>query len=272
MNAPVILYHRIDGVGEPLLLLNGVAMSVSSWEPIARPLAERFRVVRCDFRGQLMMPVMPPAELARHAEDVVVLLDHLEIETAHLVGTSFGGVVATLVAGHHPDRVRSLITVASAPGFFDEMADEVGLWKAACRRSLDGGDRGHLADVLEPVGYSSAYIESHREELDTRRTQIAALPDVWFEGLIGLLDSAHSLRLRDELATIRCPTMVVAAGLDAFVPLDKARGLAESIGGARFEIIEGAGHVVVIEQPQRVADLCLDYLGMIEPPTLNVQR
>ncbi len=263
MNAPVILYHRIDGEGEPLLLLNGVAMSVSSWAPIAQPLAKTLRVVRCDFRGQLMMPVTPPTEVICHADDVVALLDHLEIETAHLVGTSFGGVVATLVASRNSDRVRSLITVASAPGFFEEMADEVELWKLACRRSLDGGDRGHLADVLEPVGYSPAYIESHREELAVRRAQIAALPDVWFEGLIGLLESAHSLRLRDELAAIRCPTMVVAAELDAFVPLDRARGLAESIGGARFEIITGAGHVVVLEQPQRVSDLCLEFLANV---------
>jgi 3-oxoadipate enol-lactonase len=270
MNAPVVLYHRIDGEGEPLLLLNGVAMSVSSWDLISRPFAESFRVVRCDFRGQLMMPVTPPDDVADHAGDVVALMDMLELETAHLLGTSFGGVVATMVAGRHPDRVRSLTTVASAPGFYEEMADEVELWKAACRRSLDGGDRGHFADVLEPVGYSAAYISSHRAELDERRSQIAALPDVWFEGLIGLLDSAHSLRLREELAAIQCPTMVVAAELDAFVPIVRARDLAESIDGARFEVIKGAGHAVVMEQPQRVVDLCLDFLEPLE--RLNVTR
>jgi len=260
---PVVLYHRIDGEGEPLLLLNGVAMSVSSWEPIARPLAEGFHLVRSDFRGQLMMPVAPPADVTHHAEDVVALLDHLELETAHLVGTSFGGVMATLVAGRYPDRVRSLITIAAAHGFYEEMADEVELWKAACRRSLDSGDHGHLSDVLDPVIFSSSYIESHREERAMRRAQIAALPDIWFEGLFGLLDSAHSLRLRGELAAIRCPTMVVAAELDAFVPLGRARSLAESIRGARFEVIKGAGHAVVVEQPQRVADLCLEFLKTV---------
>jgi pimeloyl-ACP methyl ester carboxylesterase len=260
----VILYHRIDGEGEPLLLLNGIAMTVSSWEPVARMIAESFRLVRCDFRGQLMMPVEHPVDVARHAEDVVALLDHLEIETASLVGTSFGGVIAALVAGRYPDRVRSLVTIAAADGFDYQMADEVERWKMACRRSLDGGDRGHLFDVLEPVVYSPAYIESHREERAMRRAQIGALPDLWFEGLIGLLDTAHSLRLGAEPAAIRCPTMVVTAELDAFVPLDRARGLAESIGGARFEIMQGAGHAVVVEQPQRVAELCLEFLANVE--------
>jgi len=263
MNAPVILYHRIDGDGEPLLLLNGVAMSVAAWEDIARQFAESFRVVRCDFRGQLMMPVTVP-DVADHAKDVVALMDYLELDTAHLLGTSFGGVVATMVAGRHPDRVLSLTTVASAPGFYDEMADEVELWKAACRRSLDGGDRGHLSDVLDPIIFSRAYTESHKEERTMRRAQIAALPDVWFEGLYGLLDSAHSLRLQGELEAIQCPTMVIAAELDAFVPLARARDLAESIGGARFEVVKGAGHAVVMEQAQRVVDLCLDFLEPLE--------
>ena len=57
--------------------------------------------------------------------------------------------------------------------------------------------------------------------------------------------------------------MVVAAEFDAFVPLERARGLAESIGGARFEVIQGAGHAVVVEQPKRVADLCLEFLGTV---------
>ena len=263
-DSPEILYHRIDGGGEPLLLLNGIAMSVSSWEPVARVFAESFRLVRSDFRGQLMMPVRPPTDVTDHAEDVVALMDHLEIETANIVGTSFGGVIATLVAGRHPDRVRSLVTIAAADGFDDQMADEVERWKVACRRSLDGGDRGHLFDVLEPVVYSPAYIESHLEERAMRRAQIGGLPDLWFEGLIGLLDTAHSMRLRDEPAAIRCPTMVVAAELDEFVPLDRARGLAESIVGARFEVLQGTGHAVVVEQAQRVAELCLEFLANVE--------
>jgi len=80
---------------------------------------------------------------------------------------------------------------------------------------------------------------------------------------LGLLDSAHSLRLSEELERVRCPTLVIAAELDGFVPLDRARGLAEAIDGASFVSIEGAGHAVVVEQPQRVADLCLEFLNVV---------
>jgi 3-oxoadipate enol-lactonase len=262
-DARVVLYYQVEGEGEPLLLLNGVFMTAASWEPVARPLAKSFRLVRCDFRGQLMMPVTPPDDLEGHADDVVALLDHLEIESVHVVGTSLGGVVGAIAAARHPDRVRSLVTVASADGFHSQRADELDRWKAACRRTLDGGDRGELSDVIEPVIFSSAWVEAHKAERSQRRAQIAALPDIWFETAVGLLDGAHSVHLREELAAISCPTLVVASELDGFVTVAEVRKLAERIEGARFEIIEGAGHAVVVEQPLRIVDLCLEFLKSV---------
>lgn len=259
-NGPVTLYNVSDGGGEPLVLLNGIAMTAVSWDAVAKPLAKRFRVIRCDFRGQLMTPAAPPDELRGHADDVAALLDHLGVDSAHLVGTSFGGVVGTLVAARHPDRVRSLVTIASADGFDEEMADEVARWRAACVASLEGPDRGHLSDILEPVVYSPAWVAAHRAERAQRREQIQALPDQWFKGLISLLDSSHSLRLSEELDRVRCRTLVIAAELDGFVPLDRARGLAEAINGASFKVIEGAGHAVVVEKPRRIVELCVEFM------------
>ena len=258
--APGILYHQVEGAGDPLLLLNGVFMTAASWEQVARKLVESFQLVRCDFRGQLMMPAAPPDDLEGHADDVAAMLDFLGIESAHVVGTSLGGVVGAIAAARHSDRVRSLITIASADGFHSRRAEELDRWKAACQHTLDGGDRGELSDVIEPVVFSPAWVEAHRAERFQRRTQIAALPDRWFENAIGLLDGAHSVHLREELEAVRCPSMVVAAELDGFVSVAEVRDMAERIEGARFEIIEGAGHAVVVEQPKRVVELCLDFL------------
>jgi pimeloyl-ACP methyl ester carboxylesterase len=260
---PAVLYHQIEGEGEPLLLLNGVFMTAASWQPVARPLADRFRLIRCDFRGQLMTPGTPPSDLVGHADDAIALLDHLEIESAHVVGTSLGGVVGAIAAARYPERIRSLITVASADGFHSHRAEEIDRWKAACRTTLDGGDRGTLSDVIEPVVFSPAWVEAHRAERSQRRAQIAALPDRWFEDAIGLLDGAHSARLRTELQTITAPTMVVAAEFDGFVSAAEVRDMASRIDGARFEILEGAGHAVVVEQPKRIVELILEFLGQV---------
>jgi pimeloyl-ACP methyl ester carboxylesterase len=255
------MFHRVDGHGEPLVLLNGIAMSVASWEEMARPLAERYRVIRFDFRGQLLSPGEPPADVLEHAAAVVGLLDRLAIERAHLVATSFGGAVALLVAARWPDRVRSLVSIASADAFDDVMALEVARWRRACLDSLATGDRGLLSDALEPVVYSAGYLAAHNEERALRRRQIAALPDAWFKGLAGLLDSTRIVALSGELAAVACPTLVVAAELDEFIPRARTRALAEGIRGTRFIVIEGAGHAVVVEQPHVVAALCLEFLA-----------
>lgn len=259
-----MIYAKVDGSGPPLLLLNGIAMTAASWRPVAEPLAERFTVVRCDLRGQLMSPGTPPADVGEHVVDVVELLDHLGFDSVHVLATSFGGAVGALLAARAPARVRSLLTIASADGFTEVMADEVARWRAGVVDSLEGGDRGHLSDVLEPVVYSKAWVAAHREERALRRQQIAALPKRWFEDLIGLLDSAESFRIGGELAAVRCPTLVVAAELDGFIPRERCRALADAIPGAEFRVIEGAGHAVVVEQPDAVAALALEFF--VPPP------
>ena len=140
------------------------------------------------------------------------------------------------------------------------MAAEVLRWRQGCVDSLESGDRGLISDVLEPVVYSPKYLATHQDDRALRRTQIAALPEDWFRGLIGLLDSTPSVVLADELGHVRCPTLIVASELDGFIPLERTRALAESIPGARFEIVEGAGHAVVVEQPERLVELCLEFL------------
>jgi pimeloyl-ACP methyl ester carboxylesterase len=254
-----VIFHTVEGSGESLLLLNGIAMTAASWAPVATPLAERFTVIRCDLRGQLLSPGTPPADVGGHVGDVVELLDHLAVDRVHLLATSFGGAVAALLAARRPERVRSLVSVASADGFTDSMADEVARWRDGVVRSLSGGDRGLLSDVLEPVVYSPAWVETHRAERALRRQQIAALPTRWFADLVGLLDSAESFSLSGELAAIRCPTLVVAAELDGFIPVERCRALAEAIPGAEFRVIPGAGHAVVVEQPATVVALAVEF-------------
>ncbi len=254
-----MIYHVFEGDGPSLLLLNGIAMSAPSWQPVAAPLTEYFTVIRCDLRGQLLSPGSPPADVAEHVDDVVEVLDHLGLDSVHVLATSFGGAVGALLAASHPGRVRSLLSIASADGFTDVMATEVARWREATVRSLEGPDRGVLSDILEPVVYSPAYVEAHREERVLRRKQIAALPTAWFEGLVGLLDSAESFSLRAELGAIRCPTLIVAAEFDGFIPLERCRGLADAIPGADFKIIKGAGHAVVVENPEAVVELAVEF-------------
>jgi pimeloyl-ACP methyl ester carboxylesterase len=102
--------------GEPIILLHGFPETSQSWTSVAARLADAgLRVVAFDQRGY--SPGARPTDVASYAtgllaEDVVGVADALGIDTFHLVGHDWGSAVAWLVAGHHPDRVRTLTAVS----------------------------------------------------------------------------------------------------------------------------------------------------------------
>ncbi|MEO1087849.1 MAG: alpha/beta hydrolase, partial [Acidobacteriota bacterium] len=110
-----LLTHRLQGHGdEVVVLLNGGMMTYPSWAPITEDLLDAgYRVLGCDFRGQLLTPGPAPEHIEDHAPDVIALLDALDIERPHLLGTSYGGEVAVVAAATQPERFRSLTVVTA---------------------------------------------------------------------------------------------------------------------------------------------------------------
>ena len=263
MNGTGVLAHRIDGTGEPLLLLNGGMMTIASWDAIAAPLAERYRVVRCDFRGQLRSPGAPHSDLEGHVADLVALLDALSIERVHAVGTSFGAEVGLLLAALHPERVASLFAAAATDVATPLLRDGRGALQRECRTAAAGHNRDRLLEVMQAAFYSPDYVAAHCQELAERAAQIAKLPDWWFAGVADLLASLENLDLRSYLGRIACPVLVLAASGDRVMLLEHARALASAIPAARLEVVEGSGHVLVVEQPERFVRSSLDFLASV---------
>jgi 3-oxoadipate enol-lactonase len=261
-----LIAYRVDGTGEPVLLLNGGMMSIASWDALLPAFAERYRVLRCDFRGQLRSPGEPHPSLDGHVADVLALLDALAVDRVHLVGTSFGGEVALLLAASAPERVASLTAVTVTDVCTEELRSASEELRAACRQTFAGGDRRRIHDLLIPAFYSPSWVTAHRDELDARREQVALLPDAWFAAAERLLASLEHLDLRPRLAEITCPTLVVAAEHDRIMPLERARALVAAIAGSRLEIVPGSGHVLVNEQPERLARICLGFLSQHSQP------
>ncbi len=255
MRSENLIHHRVDGNGEPLLLLNGIAMTVATWEPVAAILSARFRVIRCDLQGQLGSPGPPPPDPGGHVADVASLLKALNAAPAHVLATSFGAMVAVLLAARRPELVRSLVLVAAADRFDGGMRAEVARWRAACRDALVSGDKGRLADVIHPAAFSQSFRRRHAAALAARRRQMQALPDRWFADLEALMASTGAIDLGPELAAVRCPALVVAAQHDGFIPRERTEALAAAIPGARFGLLEGAGHAVVVEKPLEIVRL-----------------
>jgi pimeloyl-ACP methyl ester carboxylesterase len=256
-----VLAHRVEGDGEPLLLLNGGMMTYASWEPVAAVLRRHFRLVRCDLRGQLLSPGDVPVELPANVGDLTALLDHLGIEETHVLGTSYGGEIALLMAALAPRRVRSLVAVTVADYATEVMASSAEELRQIIAAERAGGDLGRLHDRLVAEVYSDGYRTERAAELAERRWQIARLPARWFDDLEDILTAVESLDLRSSLAAIRCPTLIVIAAADRTIPPGRSRALAAAIDGAETRIHRSSGHALVAEDPEWLARVALDFLA-----------
>jgi pimeloyl-ACP methyl ester carboxylesterase len=240
-------------------------MSLIAWEPVAARLREGFTVVRCDFRGQLLSPGPPPSSMEMHADDVAGLLDHLGIARVHVVGASFGAYVAILLAARHASRVASVVAATVTDHVEGGMGEGGAALRAACESALSGGDRGAVYDLIVEAAYSEGWRESHREGIAARRTQAALLPDAWFSGLLALLSALSRCDLRSVLGGIACPVLVLAAGEDAVMPLERTEAVAKGIPGAVLRVLPGSGHALIVEREEEFLRLVTEFVARAGP-------
>jgi aminoacrylate hydrolase len=263
------LTYRIDGQGEPVLLLNGGLMSIAAWEPIATVLAERFQVVRCDLRGQLLSPGEPEPDLQVHVRDVIDLLDRLSLGRVHLVGTSYGSFVALRLAALHPERAASVAVIAGTDRVTSEVWADTARLRQIALEAAAGGDGGQVLDALLPGTYSPEYLEAQKTALAFHRTWVRAMPTIFFRGVVSMLSSMEGLDLTPHLSAVRCPALIVSAELDKVFPPERSRALAAGIPNARLEVVPGAPHGIVVERSDVITRLLLDFLATVTTGASN---
>jgi pimeloyl-ACP methyl ester carboxylesterase len=256
-----LLAHRVEGEGEPLLLLNGGLMTYAAWEPLSARLRRRHRLVLCDLRGQLLSPGLAPSDLTGNVADLTALLDHLGIEAVHVLGASYGGEIALLLAALAPRRVRSLVAVTVADYADETMRADSEAWRELLAAAADKENRGRFYEHLVESVYSDAFRERFGKELAARRSQVAAMPDDWWRSLQSIFEAVASLDLRPHLGAIRCPAMIVSAASDRLMPSGRSLALAAAIAGAETNIHESSGHALVAEDPAWLARVSLDFLA-----------
>src|SRR5262249_55139527 len=113
----VDLYYESHGQGEPLVFVPSTAYSGEVWKPSQMPLAESLNIVFHDPRGcGRSIAGQNVYTIEQMAADIVALMDHLKLSSAHLLGHSMGGRIALCLTQNYPGRVKSLIMAASGSG------------------------------------------------------------------------------------------------------------------------------------------------------------
>lgn len=258
------LYYETHGEGEPLLLHPGFGCTVEIYWRNTQPLAERFRVIVFDPRGAARSDVGPPdMHMKDFADDAVSLLDALGVESAHVFGTSFGGMVAQHIALEHPRRVRRLVLGCTTPGgerhVMPPMENMVRFIAASS-----------IADPVEAMRstYGNNYSEEFIAEWDVRLAE-RAIANQHLRGTPeGLASQTHAVQNHDtydRLGSITAPTFVAHGTEDGTVPVENGNLLANAIPGAMYRQYPGGRHLFFTECAEALNRDIIDFLTTPEP-------
>jgi 3-oxoadipate enol-lactonase len=250
--ASVLLNHQIDGSGRPVVLLHPVGLDLSFMQPLAAALSQRYLVIRVDLRGHGGSPIAPSAQtLADYADDVHALLVRLGCAPAAVVGFSFGGMLAQVMALSYPTAVNALVISACPSTLTDESRIVV-----AGRGAQAEGDG--MAAVVETT-LERWFTDAFRQRGGDRPTRQRLLTDD-VEGWAQAWRAMAAIHTAPQLASIKVPTLCLAGECDRSSPPPVVEAIANAVPGARFLVIPGAPHMLFIERPGEVAKAIEDFL------------
>jgi len=239
-----------DG-GPTLMLSNSLGSTLQMWEPQMRALTQVFRVVRYDRRGHGKSQVAPgPYSIERFGRDALAILDDLNIEKTHWCGVSMGGMVGQWLAAHAPERVGKIV-LANTSCYYPDPT----IWETRIKAVREGG----LAAVADTViaGWLTQEFRDHNPDVaDRMRAMLLATP---VEGYLACCEALSRLDLREDLARIKSPTLVIAGRYDKSTPIAMAEAIRSRIAGANMTIVDAA-HISNVEAAGAFNDAMLGFL------------
>ncbi|MEV7046303.1 alpha/beta fold hydrolase [Amycolatopsis sp. NPDC051061] len=234
---------RVAGAGPAVLLLHGVGTASASFRAQFDGLEDAFELIAWDAFGYGGSSEPPPsAGLDDYVDAAVALLDVREVRDAHVVGVSWGGVVATRLALRQPRRVRTLALISSTSGRKDKDAVRDGFPARIASLEQEGVRAWAEARVHRQVS-PTASAELRREIVET------AVGSVRLPGFAAALGTLADTDHRARLGEVRAPAVVLAGERDSVTGAAESRVLAAGIPGAELVLVPGGGHLLNQEAP-----------------------
>lgn len=266
-----IAYHAAGTGDETVVLIHGLGSNLALWRETIPALSEDFRVLALDLPGYgLSGKDDVPATMDFFADTVVQFMDAHGVDRAHVVGLSMGGQIALTLALTHPERLHRLALFS--PAGIETFTDQQGLAlkNVYTPRSILAAPE---ATLRQNIAMNFATYDSERFGwLLEQRLVLTALPDVEAyaaanaRSVAGMLDGP----VKHRLGEVAAPTLVLYGAADALIPnpmlnphlttADVAEEAAERIPGATLHLIEDAGHLPQLEQPEVVNAHLLAFL------------
>ncbi|UCD56641.1 MAG: alpha/beta fold hydrolase [Candidatus Hydrogenedentota bacterium] len=259
------MYYESMGEGVPVVLVTGYGMDLFAWTLQAPALSQDYRVYMNDNRGVgLTDKPDGPYTIKMMADDLAGLFKAADIDRAHLVGHSMGGMIAQQLALDRPDLLRSL-TLASTTCRVPRGAELLLMQWTDILEKL--GNEGFVNNILA-WGFTFEFVDTQYESLMMFRQMMLdhfnerPIPPHSFRSQCA---AATTFNLSDDIKNIRVPTMVLVGRGDILTPPRFSEEITERIPGSFLKIIDG-GHAFNNEVPAAFNQALLEFFENHSPP------
>ncbi len=248
------LSYERAGSGPPLLMIMGMSGTFDHWNAaFLAELRQDFETIVYDHRGVgASSRLGGPITIAQLAQDAAGLLAALELDSAHVLGISMGGMVAQELALAHPERIRALtLGCTYCGGEGSAVASEEVMRRLA--EGMTSGDRERAIRTGWEVNVSPEFAAD--DEAYARFKEIGLRRAVPVEVIMQQMRAITEHDTSARLPEIALPTLVMHGTLDQLLPVQNGHMIAGLIPDSRLEIFDGVGHMFFWEQPERSAEL-----------------
>ena len=247
--------YELEGRGPVVVFINGLTMTAAGWANQIKPFTERYRVLRYDCRGQGGSD-KPEKEYSQeiHAEDLRLLLEKLELNKAHIIGLSNGGMIAQHFVLKYPDKTGALVLVDTCSYVGKLLELTIYSWIRATE--ADGNNLRY--DVLLPQIFSENFIANNQGLIKTMKEFSSEVNSP--RAVINLAKASMKHNLTNRISQIKSPTLIIAGAEDILIPPRYSKILNEELENSELVIIKDCAHVPPIEKPAEFNSLVLDFL------------
>ena len=257
------IHYKLEGVTDGPLIMMAHAMGTSHrlWDWQVPALADRYRILRYDWRGHGDTSA-PPGHytLTQFVDDAVALMDALDIQRVHWVGISTGGMIGQGIAIHHGHRLQTLTlcntTSASSPWYRNWVAERQAVVREAGMEPV--------WDMTKNLWFTDAFVDRESADYHAVRNVFIKTP---VPGYLGGTSAVADLAYQEELHKITVPTRIIAAGDDPATPVEHSQAIHQRISHSHLHIIDGQRHFSNVEVPDAFNQLLRQGLDAMVKPT-----
>ncbi|WP_087021696.1 alpha/beta fold hydrolase [Thaumasiovibrio subtropicus] len=243
------LHYKIEGKGQPILLIHGLFGSLSNLGLLARPLSEQYEVISVDLRNHGQSPKSDRHDYNMMAEDLVTLIEHLCLDQFDVIGHSMGGKVAMKLADRCPDKVRRLVVLDIAPvayskGRHDNVfagLNEVSAYLNTITKRSEA--ESYLAMHVNDPGVRQFLLKSLKREGDRF---------AWQFNVQSLWNNYQHIMGWQAIEPYHGPTLFVKGQNSEYIHPEYRDATARQFPNARAHMVANTGHWLHAEKPETV--------------------